>query len=82
MNVAPTRKAGKHRRSAIQSPTHDTPPGALPVRGERMGRDSNSRGLLHPTRFPGVRLKPLGHPSINRRRQAAHITPHYSPLRR
>ncbi len=33
------------------------------VAGQRMGRDSNPRGLLHPTRFPGVRLKPLGHPS-------------------
>ena len=25
--------------------------------------DSNPRGAFTPTRFPGVRLKPLGHPS-------------------
>jgi hypothetical protein len=28
-----------------------------------MRRDSNSREPCDPTRFPGVRLKPLGHPS-------------------
>ncbi len=28
-----------------------------------MGRDSNSRDTFMPTRFPGVRLQPLGHPS-------------------
>ena len=30
---------------------------------ERTGRDSNPRGQM-PTRFPVVRLKPLGHPSL------------------
>ena len=29
----------------------------------RMDGDSNPGGALTPTRFPGVRLKPLGHPS-------------------
>src|SRR4051812_6678094 len=30
---------------------------------KRTRRDSNSREPFDPTRFPGVRLKPLGHPS-------------------
>jgi hypothetical protein len=30
----------------------------------RTGRDSNPREAFTPTRFPGVRLKPLGHPSF------------------
>ena len=29
----------------------------------RRDGDSNPGGALTPTRFPGVRLKPLGHPS-------------------
>ena len=29
----------------------------------RMGQDSNLRTAFAATRFPGVRLKPLGHPS-------------------
>ena len=33
--------------------------------GWRKERDSNSRMVLPITRFPSVRLKPLGHPSIN-----------------
>src|SRR6185437_8779551 len=40
-----------------------------------MGRDSNSRGLLHPTRFPGVRLKPLGHPSRSVRSKGNDVSP-------
>ena len=44
-----------------------------PTQASRMGRDSNSREACTSTRFPGVRLKPLGHPSLHRRRQAAHI---------
>ena len=39
----------------------------LPIPYQRTGWDSNPRGLA-PTRFPIVRLKPLGHPSrINRK---------------
>ena len=34
-----------------------------------MRRDSNSREPCDPTRFPGVRLKPLGHPSKTRVRR-------------
>ena len=30
----------------------------------RRDGDSNPGGALTPTRFPGVRLKPLGHPSF------------------
>ena len=39
------------------SPNLSLPPTA------RTGWDSNPRGVLAPTRSPGVRLKPLGHPS-------------------
>jgi hypothetical protein len=38
-----------------------------------MGRDSNSRYAFTYTRFPGVRLKPLGHPS--REKRDAHTRP-------
>ena len=43
-------------------------PGAVPsfVPKWRIGRDSNPRGALTPTHFPGVRLRPLGHRSASR----------------
>ena len=36
----------------------------------RRGRDSNPRYGFPYTHFPGVRLRPLGHPSMSRRRRA------------
>ncbi len=44
-----------------------TPPGATRAgRIQRMGWDSNPRYAFTYTHFPGVRLKPLGHPSQGR----------------
>ncbi len=45
----------------------------------RRERDSNPRGAYTPTRFPGVRLKPLGHPSKSRRNLAVAAGPRKHP---
>jgi hypothetical protein len=51
---------------------------------ERTGWDSNPRGLLDPTRFPIVLLKPLGHPSLLRTDRASQwpTAPTFSTARR
>ncbi len=43
--------------------------------GGRTGRDSNPRVSFPTTRFPGVRLKPLGHLSMVTRAREGHLPP-------
>ncbi len=61
------------RRNAILSEFHFTAPDdclSLFCPASKLGiwrreRDSNPRGAFTPTRFPSVRLQPLGHPSAD-----------------
>ena len=51
--------------------------------GWRRGRDSNPRDGYPPTHFPGVRLRPLGHPSIGTCfAKAAHYSGARPPFKR
>ncbi len=58
-------RAPRLRRSGARAPAGKGSPGDFAgVQGDGGGDGIRTREGLRPTRFPGVRLEPLGHPSV------------------